>query len=325
MDENLVGYLLNALDADEHRAVEAHLEASPAARERLDALRHALEPLAADRADIEPPPDLARRTLARLAGDPCDLPRAPTVSRGRAAGHGGAFWRRADVLVAACLLLTVLGLGIPWVASLVRRPDGLAQRIACAENLQQFYVGLKTYSDLHGRKFPDVANADAPPRNVAGMVVPILRDAGALPAGVSVRCPANGDCLPCAWTLADLRKMPPEQFRLHAPSLASCYAYSLGHRAGDGLVGLGFDADKPNHRLPIMADCPPVDPTQGNSPNHGGTGQNVLYVDGHVEWCPTRTVGLDGDDIYLNRQRRVAPGVDWTDSVLGRSEASPLP
>jgi hypothetical protein len=25
MDENLVGYLLNALDADEHRTVEAHL------------------------------------------------------------------------------------------------------------------------------------------------------------------------------------------------------------------------------------------------------------------------------------------------------------
>ena len=74
-----------------------------------------------------------------------------------------------------------------------------------------------------------------------------------------------------------------------------------------------------------MADCPPPDAGRGNSLNHGGQGQNVLYLDGHTQWCTTRTVGLAGDDIFINRERRVAPGLDWADSVLGRSEVGPVP
>src|SRR5262249_54191995 len=78
MDEDLVGYLLDGLDAKERREVEALLEADPAARARLEALRQALEPLAADREDPLPPRGLAARTLARFAAGPCpELPRAP--------------------------------------------------------------------------------------------------------------------------------------------------------------------------------------------------------------------------------------------------------
>ncbi len=326
MEEHLVGYLLNALEPDEHRAVAAYLDANPAARDRLDTLRHVLEPLAADRAEMEPPPDLVVRTLGRIAEHCChDLPRAPTVSLGRSPSPTLRFLRRADVLVAACLLLTALGVGVPWLASVIGRQGGTAHIVACQDNLRKFYVGLKNYSDLHNNRFPDVAHAADPPRTVAGMVVPILMDARALPDNASVRCPGNGDCQPCPWTLQDLQKMGPEQFKKHAHALASCYAYSLGHRDNNALVGLRFDADKPNHRLPIMADSPPADAGRGNSLNHGGRGQNVLYLDGHAEWCTTRTVGLDGDDIFLNRRGEVAPGLDWSDSVLGRSEVSPVP
>src|SRR5262245_64610572 len=148
MDEDLVDYLLDGLDAKERREVEALLESDPGARARLEALRLALEPLAADRADPPPPRGLAARTLARVAACPChELPRAPACGDA-ATGPTAPLWRRADVLVAACLLLTAGGLLLHWLAGL-RRPDGSAQIIACQDNLRQLYFGLKTYSERH--------------------------------------------------------------------------------------------------------------------------------------------------------------------------------
>ncbi len=324
MDENLIGYLLGALEPDEHRKVQTYLDANPAARERLAALRQMLAPLSADLDDPEPPPRLAARTLANIPALSCgDLPRAPQTA-GRAVGPMFSTWRRADVLVAACLLLTALGLLTHWVYTL-RRPDGPAQVIACQDNLRKFYTGLKTFSDLHHNEFPNVARAADPPLNVAGLVVPILMEAGTLPKPVSVSCPGTGDMQACPWTLRDLQAMDPKQFRQHVDALASCYAYSLGYQADGSVVGLRFDPAKPIARLPLMADCPAPNPSSGNSLNHGGKGQNVLFMDGHVEFCIERTVGVRGDDIFLNKAAQVAAGLDWTDSVLGRSSACPSP
>jgi prepilin-type processing-associated H-X9-DG protein len=38
-----------------------------------------------------------------------------------------------------------------------------------------------------------------------------------------------------------------------------------------------------------------------NSRNHEGRGQNVAYVDGHVEWRNTPASGVGGDEIYANK------------------------
>ena len=35
------------------------------------------------------------------------------------------------------------------------------------------------------------------------------------------------------------------------------------------------------------------------SDNHGQTGQNVLYLDMHVEWAETPSAGVDGNNIFL--------------------------
>ena len=324
MDENLIGYLLGALEPDEHRKVQAYLDANPAARERLATLRQMLAPLSADLDDPEPPPQLAARTLANIpALSRADLPRAPQTA-GRAVASAFPSWRRADVLVAACLTITALGLLAHWLFTL-RRADGPAQVIACQDNLRKFYTGLKNYSDLHHNEFPNVARAADPPRNVAGMLVPILMESGTLPGAVSVCCPGTGDPQACPWTLRDLQAMDPNQFRKHVDALAACYAYSLGYRADGSVVGLRFDPSKPVSRLPLMADCPAPNPSMGNSLNHAGKGQNVLFMDGHVTFCSERTVGVSGDDIFLNKAAQVAAGLDWSDAVLGRSSACPAP
>jgi len=46
------------------------------------------------------------------------------------------------------------------------------------------------------------------------------------------------------------------------------------------------------------------DMKKGNSDNHLGEGQNVMFGDGHVEWCQTSFVGMKKDCIYTKSSTR---------------------
>jgi prepilin-type processing-associated H-X9-DG protein len=319
MDEDLVGYLLNALEPEEERRVEAHLEARPEARVRLEALRRALAPLRADADEFEPPAGLAERTLARVAATAGgELPHAPRPVN-RAAASGRPAWRRADVLVAASVLIVAAGLGLSLLFRLREGHDVLA----CQNNLREFFIALKTYSEQHRGDFPDVAHAAQPPRNVAGLVVPILASEGELPRDANVRCPSCGAPAAPAGTLEQVLKMSDEEFGQECVRLG--YAYSLGYRDQGGRYrGPRFDPEQPSAEIPLMSDRPPMDLRVVNSPNHGGRGQNVLFMDGHVRFCTHRAVGVGGDDIFVNRDNEVAAGLDELDAVLGRGTANPF-
>jgi prepilin-type processing-associated H-X9-DG protein len=316
MDENYAGYVLNALDPETQRRVEDYLRDHPEGRRQVELLRQALEPLAADREEIEPPPGLAVRTLACVAEYCCrDLPRVPAALR-RPEAPPPRWWRRADVLVAACLLLSV-GLLIPPVIGYLHQQQQLE---SCKNNLHQFGDALLHYSQLHRNAFPNVA--DLKPRDVAGMVVPVLvRDGLIRPEYVSIRCPGNGGPVFGPWTVDQLKALSDEEFQQLAPRLAGCYAYTLGYQFQGRVQGYARDRGS----IPLMADRPPRsgdgDVSGDNSPNHGGRGQNVLFSDGHVAFVTNRTIG--GDDIYLNRNHRVGAGLDDEDVVLGVSEARP--
>jgi hypothetical protein len=321
MDENLIGYLLHALEPEQHRQVEAYLESSPEARRRLELLRGALAPLEADRDDLAPPPGLVIRTLARVAEHCCqDLPRAPLPPRSRVLGFDRSFWRRADLLVAACVLVLVGGLALTAILRL--RED--QNVVACKENLRQFYTALSGFSDRRGGEFPNVAaearQSGRPDRAVAGLVAPILVSAGHAPAEVNLRCPGNTLSPVPTPDLQKLLAMGDDDFERLAPRLLSCYAYTLGYREGDTIRGPRRNLDD---EAPLMADRPPEDGLEDNSPNHGGSGQNVLYQGGQVRFVSDRHAGHQRDDIYLNRQKKVGAGLDVYDAVLGRSNARP--
>jgi hypothetical protein len=317
MDEHLVGYLLKALEPDEQRAVEAHMEAHPETRAKAELLERALAPLSTDAEDPEVPSGLALSTLARIAEHKC-RPAAPPPKppRLQLAAYGWPRVRRADVLAAAALLLIAGGLTLPVLAWARQERE----RIACAENLRTLWGALSTYSDqAPERAFPMIEAQG--PRSVAGAFVPILHDSGALPETVLVACPARPErAEPASATLAGLADafaQGDEQFNRLARDLSGGYAYSLGYRNGAELVGLR--ADDPE-TLPIMADLAAGD---SNSPNHGGSGQNVLYIGGNVRWCVLRTVGEARDDIYVNRSLYLRAGEGRSDSVLGPGDSRP--
>jgi len=140
-----------------------------------------------------------------------------------------------------------------------------------------------------------------------------------------VICPAN--CCTAhhpahCWSLEKLRGLKDDEFDQEvADKLLGSYAYSLGYRDAAGQYhSLRREG---NEHLPIMADRPPPDPSAGNSPNHGGQGQNVLFIGGDVKFLIEPTI--HDDHIYLNQEKKVAAGVNESDIVLGASKARPNP
>jgi prepilin-type processing-associated H-X9-DG protein len=315
MDENLVGYLLNALDPDTHREVARYVRDDPEAQQRLELLRQALAPLAADRDEIDPPRGLAIRTLARVAEYRCrELPRAPVNAAARTPPRSRGGWRWADALVAAALLLTVGGL----LLALRPRVMAHADRLACQNNEKEFWAASERYRDKNGHQDEYVNVAEHKPFDVAGITLPVLLDAGVLrPENFSVRCPPDGAFPGCRASLAELKGLSDQEFNRLAPELLDCYGYSLGYRDNGQLHGVRHSDD---HQA-LLADRPPEDGGDGNSPNHGGRGQNVLFVDGHVEWHPTRIV--HGDDIYRNAYNETHAGANRNDIVIGSSADRP--
>ena len=169
--------------------------AEPTARCEVDRLRQTLEPLAWDDASSpsplpspSPPEGLAERTLALIAA--CAAMRPLPIS-----GRGGVPWRRM-VEVAATMLIaaTALGVAVTWIGRLrVQYPGGTPNPVdvvACKNNLQETFVLLRAYSDVHDGQFPNVAGAVETPRNAGGLVFAILHDSKLLPAEVKTACPS---------------------------------------------------------------------------------------------------------------------------------------
>ena len=319
-DDTLLGYLLDALDRDERRAVEAYLRAHPEAHARLARLGRLVAPLAADADAPEPPDGLAESAAAHIAAAACRrLPAAPPSREAGAAPRRGL--RRSDLVVAGLALFLSAGLAFAWLG----RQWHSYRVLACQANLHRLWTALQAYADQQpaaGGAFPRVEAAGT--HSFAGVFVPMLADAGALGPDATTVCPEVGGppSAPCSLAeLDDLARTRPCEYHAHIRALGGDYAYTLGYRRGDDLVGLTRDD---GGLLPILADKP-RDAGLGNSPNHGGAGQNVLYIGGQVRWCAGPNVGVNQDDIYRNLNLQVFAGRHEFDTVLGSSDASPCP
>lgn len=335
-DEELIGYLFDALTPDDRAVVEACVRADPETAARLGQLRLALAPLAAARLpEPVPRPGLAVRTIARLAeylvehgqqhakrpsADNLAAAVQTAISEPTAADRpvasparplpaprdepeprivGGRF--RADVLVACGIALFAGGL----LFSAIGKVRARNELFACQNNLRTLHTGLTGYADTHGGRYPQVG---VPPHTTAETFATALASAGQVPLGFRPGCPAE----PVAATPVS-------------------YTYNLGYRTPDGsLLGLRRPSSfGDEHELvPVSADYPAAAfvPTAGPVSPHGHT-MNVLYLGGNVRLTTTPLIGPirlsdngnpNRDDIYRNLFGVVAAGADRTDVVLGR-------
>jgi hypothetical protein len=327
MKPDLVAYALNALEPEEHRAVEEVLAASSAARQELAAIQACLQPLVHD-AEIEPPANLLADTLKRVVAHRCRrvVEPPPQVTLPRRGRPSLFTWRHANALVAAGIVLVLCAL-IPSALLYARHREGI---IACADNLHQFHAALMQYSQGQDGYLPRPEKSGQ--FSSAAVYTVALRDAGLWNPNLQTTCPANrsGHRATPPPTHDELQArciaISPEGLRQMYESLGGCYGYHLGYEDEQGRF-MAIRRDLGDH-VSIMADRPPRERETPqwqvlNSPNHAGLGQNVLYLGGHVRFVRDRVIG--GDDIYLNRVGRLAVGRGSADVVIGPGEARPYP
>lgn len=292
-------YVLGQLEGSSREQADAEVAADPDLAEVLDRLGRAVH-LLIDDGDrdgeaIKVPDHLLLRTRAFVAEHGrrrTILDFVPTTVP----------FRWADIAVAAGIFLAGL---LTLVPAMQRSKDRMAQA-GCGFNLRQLGISLAQYAGLH-HQYP-YGPADQP-NAVAGTYAVTLQDSGMLQDLNTLDCPCNGSC-----DQASPKPRSPESYR---KMLEGDYAYHVGYRNGSGRPGPVF-ANYSAH-LPILADQPPHERgiiLEGNSPNHRGRGQNVLFTDGHITWHTTRQVSPLDLDLFLNENQRPAPGVDVNDAAL---------
>lgn len=325
MREQLLGYLLDALDDHERAAVERQLASDPAWRAELESLQTFFAAFADRSEPIAPPAGLAERTCdlvdeCREAARDSSSVRRPTVAH--AVGSARTRWGVADSIVMAGILLVASMLFFPAIAN-----SRYAARIAaCQNNLRQLGFALASYSDKAGAGyFPAVPSRG--PRAFAGFYAPVLLDSGYLVEKKLLICPSSPLAGPESAfefpSIDQIDQATPHQLRWIQRVAGGSYGYNLGvvvdgvHHAAKNLGRASFA---------LMADAPPSTTTSDTVLiNHLGTGRNVLYEDGQVRFLPVKLIEQTWPDHpFMNREGLPEAGVDANDAVVGPSAAPPF-
>jgi len=318
--EQLLGYLLGALDEAEQRAVQRELEANPQLREELEQLRQMLEPLEELREEFEPPADLASRTCRLVAAaENARVPApAPPLVDQFASVHSASL---LDVVVAAGICVALSLLFFPAIL----KSRELARRTMCADNLRQAGFALAAYDDTY-HSAPAIPNDG--PAAFAGYYAVSLRQADLLTDYRVLLCPGAN------WPRGEIEFRIPRVEEVLAATGATLtnlqriaggsYGYNIGY--WDGRTYRAPRVPRGSTIL-VMTDAP--DPSRPSmiGGNHGGQGMNVLFEDARVVFLRGSTIpiGENGrsDHAFLNHDGQIARGLGRDDSVIASSETRP--
>jgi hypothetical protein len=318
MRDDLVGYLLDALEPHEKVAVETQLSRDPALKQDLEVLRRQLFLLEADRTNYPPPPGLAQRTCEFVASriDVALSPATPAPAR----------WRFVDFAVAAAVFLAASTLFLPKL----QQSRFAAQVSGCQNKLQQLGQSLVQFANFNGDHFPSLIQGQR--QLPAGVYATKLSENGLLGEPGLVVCPSS----PMAEQggpfrvpgLQEIENASPDKLADMYRAMGGSYGYNLGYLA-DGRYQPTKNLQRPTFAL--MADAPDAERSRSlpagrlSSFNHGRSGQNVLFEDGHVQFLTKCNADGCPDDIYLNDEGQPTAGMHRDDAVIGPSFAHPMP
>ena len=328
MRELLIRYLLGELDAEQQRQLEARLRESPELRSELTHLQSCFAAACQSDYDADDPPcGLAERTARRVAATCGDDGTAQALDAGslRAVAEpppGVLGWSLADLTVAGGVFLAVSMLLFPAL----RDSRDATRRVVCENNMQRFFVALNQYADDHGNFLP-CAN----PQDYAGsLVIRLVNEGYAAPQEMAqwILCPSSslaekvrrGEAkiqIPLIFNVKAIAEpLPARLCRMASGS----YAFRLGYVDNEKYHWIrnnGSDYE------PFMSDEPDFAIAGLRSANHGGYGQNVLYLSGRVAFQTTSTVRGRNEYMFLNWNGMPAAGLGPGDVVLVRGDRTP--
>lgn len=358
MREDLLGYLLSALDPHEMRRVDQRLSEEPQLREELAELEHSLrfldQAVAAEDV-VEPPPDLIARTLAQLP-DRSLLPGETAAAKSLTTlaihpvtpipSSARSSW--GDLVVGTLAVAALMALGLPVVARL--RSE--ARSTACQDNLRRLGLAFSQYvlqeSDSH---LPQLAESGV--EAFAGMYAVRLTDRGLLNDASLRWCPDTA--LPIAEPQVAQRLQPakPRAELASIPQLVRGEDLNAAATSGDISLlrwlqqvagghyaySLGVVDENRYHAplyegrasFPILGDAPIAGSQLTDAVDvsklrwsHGGRGANLLYEDGSVRHLQVSTMLGIPDHPFVNHRGAIEAGVNVDDASLAPSWRPPF-
>jgi hypothetical protein len=318
MGEDLLGYLLNVVDEQERRRIEAALARDSQLRQRFEVLRQQWGSCERFRAE-EPPPGLVNQTCDLVHGYR-QLQRQQAVQARESRASGSRrFWSLVDAMTCAGLVLVAAMLFLPAIANSWFRSD---IRL-CQRNLQRLGVALYEFSDFNERLFPKIPVSGN--RAAAGIYGPILYHAGYLDDPRVIVCPSSPLAADAAdWRIPTFRELD-EATGLELERLRRRMGGSYGYVLGYVLNRRHFPPKNEGRSFyALMSDAPSMHLPGRHSSNHLGRGHNVLYEDGRVEFISRRAEPRLDKSLFVNRRGVAEAGADEDDYVIGGSWMPPV-
>jgi hypothetical protein len=320
MNEDIIGFVMGALDAHEHQRIEDLIRSDTELQSQVDLIRRSLLPLESYR-HCEPPSDLHNQTLAYVF-DQVDAHKVgsavpmmqPAFTGKQLVASSRRSWRPMDIFVTGIVAASLLMLLSPALFN----SRFAAELRQCQNNLQKLYAGFSNYSITHEGEFPTVPYNSA--FATSGAYAPILIEQGYVEDEGNFFCPAASESI--AWrrqgipTRQIVTNTRVEDLAAMQQRMGGTYGYSVGYQAG-GRIRAIHNQQRPNFAL--IADRPSGESAHRYSMNHGGLGQNILFENGHVAFVRGSQIAGLGDHYYVSDRGIVEPGIHRDDSVIMES------